>query len=344
VPIPLWAWLALVAAVAVLLLVDLLVVHRDAHAIGVREAAALTALWAGLAVGFGGVLWWWQGGEAAAQYLAGYVVEWSLSLDNVFVFALIFSYFAVPEELRYRVLFWGIVLAIALRGVFIVIGASLLETFAWIAYVFGAFLVATGVKVARHADRKIEPERNPVLRLLRRVLPVTSEFEGTRLLTRVGGRRAATPLAAALLLVAVFDLVFAVDSIPAILAITTEPFVVFAANAFALLGLRSLFFLVTGSMTRFRFLNVGLGAILVLVGAKLFVSEWWKVPVWVALPSIIAILAVTALASVLAGRGGRPGPAPEDSPRGSPAVEPGGRVARWSSTRSAATRSSSLRR
>ena len=303
--IPLWAWFALAAAIAVLLLVDLLVVHRDAHAIGVREAAALTAVWASLALGFGALLWWWQGGETAAEYYAGYVVEWSLSLDNVFVFALIFSYFAVPEELRYRVLFWGIVLAIVLRAIFIVVGASLLETFAWVAYVFGALLVATGIKVVRHAERKIEPERNPVLRLLRRAMPVTNEFEGTRLFTRVGARRAATPLAAAFLLVAVFDLVFAVDSIPAILAITREPFVVFAANAFALLGLRSLFFLVTGTMARVRFLNVGLGGILVFVGVKMLLADWWKVPVWISLPVILGILGLTALASTLAGRRAR---------------------------------------
>jgi tellurite resistance protein TerC len=302
VSIPLWAWIAFSAAIVVLLLVDLLVVHRDAHAIGVREAAQLTVVWVGLAVAFAGILWWWKGGETAAEYLAGYVVEWSLSLDNVFVFALIFAYFAVPEALRYRVLFWGIVLAIVLRGIFIFVGASLLETFAWIAYIFGVFLVATGIKVARHTGRQIQPERNPVLRLLRRLMPVTNEFEGTKLLTRVGARRAATPLAAAFLMVAVFDLVFAVDSIPAILAITTEPFVVFAANAFALLGLRSLFFLVTGSMARVRFLNVGLGAILVLVGTKMLISEWWKAPVWISLPAILSILGLTALASALAGR------------------------------------------
>lgn len=313
----LWGWGALGAAIVVLLLVDLLVVHRDAHAVGVCEAARLTATWAGLALGFGGLLWWWQGSETAAQYLAGYVVEWSLSLDNVFVFALIFSYFAVPEELRYRVLFWGIVLAIVLRGIFIVVGASLLETFAWVAYLFGAFLVATGVKVARHAERKIDPERNPVLRLLRRLMPVTAAFEGTRLLTRVDGRRAATPLLAAFVLVAVFDLVFAVDSIPAIFAITTEPFVVFAANAFALLGLRSLFFLVTGSMARIRYLNAGLGAILVFVGAKMLVADWWKVPIWISLPVIVGILGLTALASLLtARRGGGPlTPAVERSSR-----------------------------
>ena len=300
--IPLWAWVALAAMIVVLLVVDLLFVHRDAHAIAVREAAFLTAVWAALAVGFGALLWWWQGGETAAQYLAGYVVEWSLSLDNVFVFALIFSYFAVPEELRYRVLFWGIVLAIVLRGVFIVVGATLLETFAWIAYIFGAFLVATGIKVARHAERKIDPARNPVLRLLRRTMPVTTDFEGTRFLTRLNGRRAATPLAAAFLLVAVFDLVFAVDSIPAILAITTEPFVVFAANAFALLGLRSLFFLVTGSMARVRFLNAGLGAILVLVGTKMLLADWWKMPVWLSLPAILSILGLTVVASAFADR------------------------------------------
>lgn len=300
--IPLWAWVALATTIVILLVVDLLLVHREAHAIGVREAAVLTAVWSGLALAFGALLWRWQGGETAAQYLAGYVVEWSLSLDNVFVFALIFSYLAVPEDLRYRVLFWGIVLAIVLRGVFIVVGASLLETFAWVAYLFGAFLVVTGIKVARHADRKIELERNPVLRLLRRFVPVTNEFEGTRLLTRVGGHRAATPLAVAFLLVAVFDLVFAVDSIPAILAITTEPFVVFAANAFALLGLRSLFFLVTGSMARVRFLNAGLGAILVLVGTKMLIADWWKMPVWLSLPAILSILALTVVASALVDR------------------------------------------
>ncbi len=300
--IPLWAWAALAAAIVALLLVDLLLLHRDAHAIGMREAAIMTGVWASLALAFGGLLWWWQGGETAALYVSGYLVEWSLSLDNVFVFALIFSYFAVPEELRYRVLFWGIVLAIVLRGIFIVIGATLLETFAWVAYLFGAFLVLTGLKVMRHTERTIQPERNPVLRLLRRFFPLTAEYHGTRFFVRRNAQRYATPLAAAFLLVAVFDLVFAVDSIPAILAITTEPFVVFAANAFALLGLRSLFFLVTGAMGRLRFLNAGLGTILVFVGAKMLIADWWKVPVWVSLPVIVGILALTVLASTLGGR------------------------------------------
>jgi tellurite resistance protein TerC len=295
-------WAAFGAFVVLLLALDLFVLHRDAHEIETREAAVLTAIWVSISLAFGGLLWWWQGGTVAAQYLTGYVVEWSLSLDNVFVFALIFSYFAVPKELRYRVLFWGVVLAIALRGVFIVVGASLLETFAWVAYLFGLFLVVTGIKVARHTSIEIHPERNPALRLLRRLVPVTQDYRGTRLLVRENGRRAATPLFAAFVLVASFDLVFAVDSIPAILAITTEPFIVFAANAFALLGLRSLFFLVSGAMQRLPSLNVGLGLVLAFVGVKMLVAEWWKVPIWVSLPVILGLLGGTALVSFLRGR------------------------------------------
>lgn len=250
----------------------------------------------------GGLLWWWQGAEVAGLYATGYVVEWSLSLDNVFVFALVFAYFAVPKELRYRVLFWGVLLAIVLRGVFIVVGATLLESFAWVAYVFGAFLVATGLRVARHKAVEIHPERNPALRLVRRLMPVTSDYHGTRLLVRERGARAATPLLTAFVVVASFDVVFAVDSIPAILAITTEPFIVFAANAFALLGLRSLYFLVEGAMQRIPSLNVGLGLVLAFVGTKMLVADWWKVPVWVSLPVIVGLLGGTALVSWLRGR------------------------------------------
>jgi tellurite resistance protein TerC len=305
VEVDLWVWAAFGAFVVVLLALDLFVLHRDAHELAAREAAVMTVGWVGLSLAFGALLWWLQGGIVAAEYLTGYVVEWSLSLDNVFVFALIFTYFAVPKVLRYRVLFWGVGLAIVLRGVFIVVGATLLETFAWVAYLFGLFLVATGIKVARHTALEIRPERNPVLRLLRRLLPVTTEYRGTRLLVREGGRRAATPLLAAFLLVASFDLVFAVDSIPAILAITTEPFIVFAANAFALLGLRSLFFLVSGAMQRLPSLNVGLGLVLAFVGAKMLVADWWKVPIWVSLPVIVGLLGGSALLSLLRARRGR---------------------------------------
>jgi tellurite resistance protein TerC len=302
VEVDLWVWAAFGAFVVVLLALDLFVLHRDAHEIQTREAATLTAIWVSISLAFGGLLWWWQGGTAAAEYLTGYVVEWSLSLDNVFVFALIFSYLAVPRELRYRVLFWGVVLAIVLRGVFIVVGASLLETFAWVAYVFGLFLVVTGIKVARHTSIEIHPERNPALRLLRRLMPVTPDYRGTRLIVRENGRRAATPLFAAFVLVASFDLVFAIGSNPAILAITAEPFIVFAANAFALLGLRSLFFLVSGAMQRLPSLNVGLGLVLAFVGVKMLVAEWWKVPIWVSLPVILGLLGGTALLSYVRGR------------------------------------------
>ena len=300
--VDLWIWATLLGGIAVLLALDLLVLHRDAHAVSLREAGALSALWVTLALVFGGVLSWWQGGTVSAQYLTGYVVEKSLSLDNVFVFALIFSYFAVPAELRYRVLFWGVVLAIALRAVFIVAGVTLLETFGWVAYVFGAFLIVTGVRIARHTTVEIHPERNPALRLLRRVVPITRDYRGTRLVVCEGGRRAATPLLAAFLVVATFDVVFAVDSIPAILAITTDTFVVFAANAFALLGLRSLFFLVAGAMGRLPSLNVGLGLVLAFVGTKMLVADWWKVPVWVSLPVIVGLLAGTVALSALRGR------------------------------------------
>jgi tellurite resistance protein TerC len=310
VEVDLWVWAAFGAFVVVLLALDLFVLHRDAHEIETREAAVLTAVWVSISLAFGGLLWWWQGGTVAAQYLTGYVVEWSLSLDNVFVFALIFSYFAVPKELRYRVLFWGVVLAIVLRGVFIVVGASLLETFAWVAYLFGLFLVVTGIKVARHTSIEIHPERNPALRLLRRIMPVTEDYRGTRLVVRENGRRAATPLFAAFVLVASFDLVFAVDSIPAILAITTEPFIVFAANAFALLGLRSLFFLVSGAMQRLPSLNVGLGLVLAFVGVKMLVAEWWKIPIWVSLPVILGLLGGSALFSYLRARRQPRPPAP----------------------------------
>jgi tellurite resistance protein TerC len=302
VEVDLWIWATLLGGIAVLLALDLLVLHRDAHAVSLREAAVLSALWVTLALAFGGVLWWWQGGTVSAQYLTGYVVEKSLSLDNVFVFALIFSYFAVPAELRYRVLFWGVVLAIALRAVFIVAGVTLLETFAWVAYVFGVFLVVTGIRIARHTAVEIHPERNPALRLLRRVVPITPDYRGTRLVVREGGRRAVTPLLAAFVVVATFDVVFAVDSIPAILAITTDTFVVFAANAFALLGLRSLFFLVAGAMGRLPSLNVGLGLVLAFVGTKMLVADWWKVPVWVSLPVIVGLLGGTVAVSALRGR------------------------------------------
>jgi tellurite resistance protein TerC len=250
----------------------------------------------------------------AGEYLAGFLIEKSLSVDNLFVFALVFAYFAVPAANQRRVIFWGIVGAIVLRAVFIAAGAALLDAFHLTIYVFGAFLVLTGIRMARHASVEIHPERNPALRLLGRVLPLTTRYHGDRLTALEGGRRVATPLFAALVLVAAFDVVFAVDSIPAIFAVTRETFVVYAANAFSLLGLSALYFVLAGMLGRFRYLNVGLAAVLVFVGAKMLLADLWHIPVALSLGVIVLVLGAAVGASLLrpgpAG-GGRPAPRPE---------------------------------
>ena len=294
-----WVWIGTVAGVAILLALDLFVFHRRAHDVKLREAALFSALWLAIGLGFAGVVWAYGGGDDAAAYVTGFVVEKSLSLDNVFVFAAIFAYFGVPAALRYHVLLWGVILAIVLRAIFIVVGASLLEAFAVTAFVLGAFLVLTGIRFARHAVTETDPAENRVLRALSRRLPLATRYAGKRLFVREGGRRRATPLLAAFVAVGVFDLVFAFDSIPAIFAITTDTFVVFAANAFALLGLPALFFLVSSALVRLRYLNVGLGAVLVLVGVKMLVADWWKAPPLVSLALVLGVLGLTAIASLL---------------------------------------------
>jgi tellurite resistance protein TerC len=243
-------------------------------------------------------LWWWQGRTPAGEYLSGFLIEKSLSIDNLFVFALIFGYFAVPAAYQRRVLFWGIVGAIVLRALFILAGAALLDAFHATVYLFGAFLVVTGIRMARHRNVEIQPERNPVLRLIRRVVPMTTAHHGDRLLVRDGARRVATPLLAALVLVATFDVVFAVDSIPAIFAVTRETFVVFAANAFSLLGLAALYFVLAGMIERFRFLNLGLAAVLVFVGLKMALVDVVHVPAYASLGVIAAALAASVAASL----------------------------------------------
>ena len=300
-----WLWAALAVAVPAVLLLDLLVLHRRPREVSTRESLVATVAWTALGLAVALPLWLAQGAEAASAYAAGYVIERSLSVDNVFVFAAIFAGLAVPAAQQYRILTWGIVLAIVLRGIFVLVGAALLATFHWAIYLFGAFLVLTGVKIARHSGEEKHPERSLAMRLFRRVVPTTDGYRDGRLLVREGGRRLATPLLAALALVAVFDLVFAVDSIPAIFAITSDPLIVFAANAFALLGLRALFFLVTGATRRLAYLDVGLGAILVLVGGKMLASDVWKMPVWLSLLGVATILGAAALASVLRPPAGR---------------------------------------
>ena len=298
VDVPVWAWGVLVALIAVLLVGDMLLVHRTPHEIGFRAAVVETSVWIGIGVAFAGVLGWWMGGPVAGEYLSGYLIEKSLSIDNVFVWAVIFGYFGVPPRYQFRVLFWGIFGALVLRGVFIFAGVGLLETFDWVLYVFGAFLLYTALKVARGAT-EVHPEHNRVLRLVRRFVPSTPDYDGQKLFTRRTGVLLATPLFAVLVLIETTDVVFAVDSIPAVLAVTREPFVVFASNAFAILGLRALYFCLAGMADRLRYLNVGLGVILAFVGLKMLLTDVIHVPTAASLGLVVAALAVTVVASLL---------------------------------------------
>ncbi|CAA9454818.1 MAG: Integral membrane protein TerC [uncultured Rubrobacteraceae bacterium] len=299
---PVWAWVGFGAFILLMLVLDLFVLHRNAKEISFREAAILSAFWVAVALLFGIVVWIWAGPTVAGEYYAGYVIEKALSVDNVFVFALIFAYFAVPMQYQYRVLVWGVIGALVLRVIFILIGAELLETYDWMVYLFGAFLIYTGIRMARHSNQEVHPERNPVLRLLRRILPMTDGYRGQKLLVREGpgrGRLMATPLLAVLIAVETTDVVFAVDSIPAIFAITTNTFVVWTSNAFAILGLRALYFMLAGLMQRFVYLSLGLSLVLVFVGAKFIWSDLFgKVPIWVSLPFIATVVAVSIAASL----------------------------------------------
>lgn len=294
-----WMWLLFGAVIVALLFVDLVVAGRHRGIPSFRSAASWSVAWTLVALAFTGVLAAWQGGTAAEQYLAGYLIERSLSLDNLFVFALLFGYFAVPAESQRRVLFIGIVGAIVLRVIFILAGGALLDAFHFTLYLFGVFLILTGLRMATHDNTEIHPERNPVLSALRRFVPLLPDYRGERIFVREGGRWVATPLLAALVMVATFDVLFAVDSIPAIFAVTRDTFIVFAANAFSLLGMVSLYFLLAGMIERFRYLNLGLAVILVFVGAKMLASEVWKVPTTLSLTVIVASLTAAVAASLL---------------------------------------------
>ena len=294
-----WAWSAFGALVVALLLLDLVVFGRGGGEISFRRAVSWSIVWTALGVAFAAVLWVWQGRVPAEEYLAGFLIEKSLSIDNLFVFALIFAYFAVPPASQRRVLFWGIAGAIVLRGIFIAAGAVLLDTFHYTIYFFGAILIVTGIRMARHRTSEIHPERNPVLKLLGRILPMSNAYDGDRLLTRKAGRRFGTPLLGALVLVATFDVVFAVDSIPAIFAVTREPFIVYAANAFSLLGLAALYFVLADMLGRFRYLNLGLALVLVFIGIKMTASDLYKVPIGLSLGVIVLTLGAAVVASVL---------------------------------------------
>jgi tellurite resistance protein TerC len=300
VDVPLWAWGAVGALIVAMLLLDLFVFHREAHEVTMREAATSSAMWVALGLAFGAVVWMVWGGDRAGEYYAGYLIEKSLSVDNIFVFALLFSFFAVPAAYQHRLLFWGVLGALVFRGLFIAAGAALLENFHWVIYVFGGFLVWTGVRMARHGDAEVHPERNPMLRLLRRVMPVTDSYVGTRFFVRRDRRTWATPLFAVLVAIETTDVLFAVDSIPAIFAVTDEAFLVFTSNAFAILGLRALYFLLAGLMDRVVYLKYGLAAILVFVGVKMLLVDVWHIPIALSLAVIAAVLGVSVALSLRA--------------------------------------------
>ncbi len=281
------------------LALDLGVFHRRAHVVGAREALSWTVVWVTLAILFGIGVFVVRGGETAVEYFTGYVIEYSLSVDNVFVFVLIFAAFAVPRELQHRVLFWGVVGALVMRLVMIVAGAALIEQYHWVLYLFGVFLVVTGIRMLMaRSGHEAHPENNVLVRFARRHLPVTDGFHGQAFFVRTAAGRAVTPLFLALLVVEFSDLVFAVDSIPAIFAVTTDPFVVFTSNAFAILGLRSLYFLLAEAAARFRYLKIGLALVLLFVGAKLLVAGFLEISPLVSLAVILSILGLAVGASL----------------------------------------------
>ncbi len=294
-----WFWILFNAFVLGMLALDLGVFHRHAHVIRAREAAIWTAVWVSLALTFALGLYIWEGSQVALTFLTGYVIEESLSVDNIFVIVMIFSYFGVPQQYQHRVLFWGIVGALVMRGTFIGLGALLLQRFEWIIYLFGALLIVTGVRMAIRHDETFDAEKNPVYRLAKRSLPFTTEYDGQKFFTMQNGRRVATPLFLVLLMVEFTDLIFAVDSIPAIFAVTRDPFLVYTSNIFAILGLRSLYFLLAGVVGKFHLLKYGLAVILVFVGIKMVSIEFFHVPILVSLGVIVGVLTTSIVASLL---------------------------------------------
>jgi tellurite resistance protein TerC len=295
-----WQWAAFLALVAALLLVDVLVIHRRPHAVSFKEAAIESAVWITIGTAFTLVIVAWQGGQAGGEYLAGYLIEKSLSIDNVFVWAVILSYFKVPSQYQFRVLFWGIFGALVLRAIFIFAGVALIERFDFVLYVFGALLLYSAFKIARHQEAEVDPEHSLVLRAVRKVVPSTDRYDGQKMFTMENGKRVATPLLAVLVMIESTDVVFAVDSIPAILAVSREPFIVFSSNAFAILGLRALYFCLAGMAGRFRYLNVGLGVVLAFVGVKMLIAEFYHFPTYISLLVIVVVLTVAIVASLRA--------------------------------------------
>jgi tellurite resistance protein TerC len=300
-----WIWPAFIAFIFAMIAADLLIFHREAHEVTIKEALIWSVVWTVIGLSFTGVIYAWQGGTAAGEYVAGYVIERSLSVDNIFVFAIIFSYFQVPAKYQHGVLLWGIVGAVVFRILFIAIGASLLETFHWMIFVFGGFLVFTGVRMGLSKEMDVDPEKNAALKFLRRVVPLTTDYRGAAFFVRDAGKLMATPLLAVLLVIETTDIIFAVDSIPAIFAVTDDPFIVFSSNAMAILGMRVLYFLLADLMHRFIYLKQGLAVVLVFVGIKMLTEDVYHLSIWLSL-GFIAIILVTCIAASLIVTGRRP--------------------------------------
>ncbi len=296
-------WIGFNLFVLALLALDLGVFHRKAHAVSLREAALWSGVWMGLALVFNLGIYFWRGSETALEFFAGYMIEKSLSVDNIFVFVLIFTAFAVPAASQHRVLFWGILGALVMRGAIILLGSVLLEQFHWIIYLFGAFLIFNGLWMARPQEHEPQPEKNPLVGLARRWIPLTDRYEDHRFIVRHGGKLIATPLVLVLIVVESTDLLFAVDSIPAVFAVTRDPLIVYTSNVFAILGLRALYFLFAGLVPKFHYLKLGLAAILVCVGIKMVAADIYPIPIAVSLLVIATILLIAVVASLARARG-----------------------------------------
>jgi tellurite resistance protein TerC len=298
--IPWWGWIAFFTFITAMLALDLGVFQRENHVVGMKEALGWCVVWVLLALGFSALLWQWRGPEPAQQFLAGYLVELCLSVDNVFVFILVFAYFKVPPKFQHRVLFWGIIGAVLMRTIFIIVGVSVIARFHWILYLFGAFLVYTGIKMALPGkDAEVDPEHNFAVKLFRKFYPVSPPDQSGHFFTRYQGRRMATPLFIVLIVIETTDLVFALDSLPAVLAITKDSFVALTSNIFAILGLRSLYFALSGIMGLFRYLKIGLALILVFIGVKMLIEHWVNISTGVSLGVIGGVLTTSILMSVL---------------------------------------------
>ncbi len=298
-PGSIWKWVIFNVFVLLMLALDLGVFHRKTHRVKLKEALIWSAVWVTLALAYNVLIYYWQGPTKALEFLTGYVIEKSLSVDNIFVFIMVFTYFRVPAEYQHKVLFWGIIGALVMRAFFIAVGVTLIQRFDWVVYLFGAILIYSGIKMAREKDKDVHPEQNPLLKLFRRAFPVTPDYEGDRFWVRRTTGLLATPLMVVLIVVETTDLIFAVDSIPAILAITHDPFIVYTSNVFAILGLRALYFALAGVMDLFHFLHYGLSLILIFVGVKMIGAHFFHIPVMVALGVVAVILAGSVAASLI---------------------------------------------